>query len=38
MREKRNTYRNLRESQKERDHFEDTHVDGIIMLKWILKK
>jgi hypothetical protein len=33
MREKRNAYRILWESQKERDHWEDQGVSGWTMLK-----
>jgi hypothetical protein len=34
--EKRNAYRLLVGSQKERDHWEDEDVDGWTILKWIL--
>jgi hypothetical protein len=27
-----------RESQKEREHWEDTDIGGMIMLKWIIEK
>jgi hypothetical protein len=37
MGEKRNAYRILWESQKERDHWEDQDVDGCTILKWILE-
>jgi hypothetical protein len=36
--EKRNAYRILWESQKERDHWEDKDVGGWTILKWILER
>jgi hypothetical protein len=36
--EKRNTYRILAESQKERDHYGDQDVGGWIILKLILER
>jgi hypothetical protein len=38
MGEKRNAYRILVESQKERDHWEDQDVGGWTILKWILER
>jgi hypothetical protein len=38
MGEKRNAYRILWESQKERDHWEDQDVGGWTILKWILDR
>jgi hypothetical protein len=38
MREKRNAYRVLRESQKVKDHWEDKGVGGWTILKWILER
>jgi hypothetical protein len=38
MGEKRNAYRILVESQKERDHWKDQDVGGLTMLKWILER
>jgi hypothetical protein len=38
MREKRNAYRILVESQREKDHWEDQDVDGWIIFKWILER
>jgi hypothetical protein len=35
---KRNTYRVLVESQKERDHWEDEDVARWIILKWLLER
>jgi hypothetical protein len=36
--EKRNAYRILMESQKERDHYEDQDIGGWIIIKWILER
>jgi hypothetical protein len=38
MRAKRNAYRVLVESQKERDHWEDLDVGGWTIIKWILDR
>jgi hypothetical protein len=38
MREKRNVYRILVESQKERGHWEDQDVGGWTISKWILER
>jgi hypothetical protein len=38
MGEKRNAYRILVESQKERDHWEDQDVGGWTIVKWILER
>jgi hypothetical protein len=38
MGEKRNSYRILVESQKERDHWEDQDVGGWTILGWILER
>jgi hypothetical protein len=37
MGEKRNAYRTLVESQKERHHWEDQDLGGWTILKWILE-
>jgi hypothetical protein len=37
-REERNLYRFLWRSLKERDHWEDIGVDGVVMLKRVLQK
>jgi hypothetical protein len=38
MVEKRNAYRLLVESRKERGHYEDLDVRGRIILRWILER
>jgi len=38
MEERKGTYRVLVGNMKERDHLENTGVDGRIISKWILKK
>jgi hypothetical protein len=38
MGEKRNVYRLLWESQRERDHWEDQDVGGWIILGWIFER
>jgi hypothetical protein len=38
MGEGRDVYRVLVENLRERDHWGDPHVDGRIILRWILRK
>jgi len=38
MGERRGVYRVLRGNLMERDHLEDTGVDGRIILRWIFRK